>query len=150
MKNRLIQIVVAGALALVCSLVVRSQFAPAVANARDEGESNYTIVNASEYVRSPSIIATGRAYSQYSTTTGQGITDRTFAVTLSSGTASKGFGSGNEPLGCVGYYNQSTIRSFAINFGHVAAERTMTIKLGGGGTTSDAIAGICRVMESGP
>lgn len=95
-----------------------------------------------------SAVASPAVFDLYSSTAGTGHRTRTFAVTLSSGTATKDFGSGTEPVGCLGYYNQSTVRSFAINFGHVASQRTMTITLGGGGTTNDAIAGSCRTVET--
>lgn len=141
MKNRLSQILLAGALVLVCSLIVRSQFAPAEANAYDP-DTGVTNLVATAHVAAPIV------YDLYDASAGTGYRKRTFAVTLSSGTNTVNYGAGIEPVGCVGYYNQSTVRSFAINFGHVAAQRTMTIKLGGGGTTGDAIAGQCITKET--
>lgn len=140
MKKRLIDILAAGAVAVLLGIIVHSQLAPRAVTAAS-GDSNYTSVVASTDVASPVV------YDLYSSTTGYGYRRRTFTSTLSSGTNTLNFGSGIEPVGCVGYYNQSTVRSFAINFGHVAAQRTMTIKLGGGGTTGDAIAGHCVTKE---
>ena len=140
MKNRLVNILAAGLVALLVGAIAYSQLAPRAVTAAS-GDSNYTSVVASTDVAAPVI------YDLYSSSTGYGYRRRTFATTLSSGTGPLNFGSGIEPVGCVGYYNQSTVRSFAINFGHVAAQRTMTIKLGGGGTTGDAIAGHCITKE---
>lgn len=119
MKNRIINIAAAACLLLVCGLIVRSQTVTAAS-----GDSNFSKVVASTEIAA-----------------------RTFATTLSSGTGSINYGSGTEPVGCSGYYAQATQRSFAINFGHVASQRTMTVYLGGGGTTNDAIAGYCRTKE---
>lgn len=133
MKNRRIQLVVA--LALVGALATVAY--AAVLQQTIKGKLLVT-----------SAIASPAVYDLYSASAGTGHRTRTFAVTLSSGTNTVNFGSGIEPVGCVAYYNQSTVRSFAINLGHVAAQRTMTIKLGGGGTTNDAVAGTCRTVET--
>lgn len=138
MKNRIVNLVAAAALLLVCSLIVRSQVVTAATvKSADSGVTN--------------LVATGEVaapivYDLYDGTNGYRL--RTFAVTLSSGTNTVNYGANIEPVGCVAYYNQSTVRSFAINLGHVATQRTMTIKLGGGGTTNDAIAGHCRTKEA--
>lgn len=136
MKNRITNILAAAALLLVCGLIVRSQVVTA-----ETGDSTFTNVVATGEVVSPVV------YDLYNSSTGYGYRLRTFATTLSSGAGSVNYGSGTEAVGCVAYYNQSTIRSFAINTGHVAAQRTISIQLGGGGTTSDAVAGHCWTKE---
>lgn len=137
MKNRIVNVLAAAALLLVCSLIVRSQLVTAAT-----GDSGFTNVVATAHVAAPIV------YDLYDASAGTGYRRRTFAVTLSSGTNTVNYGAGIEPVGCVAYYNQSTVRSFAINLGHVATQRTMTIKLGGGGTTNDAIAGQCITKET--
>lgn len=132
MKTRRLQIVTALALVGVLATV-----AYAAVEQKIKGKLVVTTAVASPIV-----------YDLYSATDGTGFRTRTFAVTLSSGTNTVNFGAGIEPVGCLGYYNQSTVRSFAINFGHVASQRTMTVKLGGGGTTNDDIAGSCRTVET--
>lgn len=149
MKKRLIDILAASFCVLMVGVIAYSQLAPRTVTAED-GDSNYTNVIASGDIQAGGVIvANGGLYDHYGTAaTGKGIILRTFAVTLSSGSGTKNYGAGKEPIACSGYYNQSTIRSFAINFGHVAAQRTMTIALGGGGATGDAVAGTCWVVEA--
>lgn len=78
---------------------------------------------------------------------GTGIVEKKYTQTLSSGTVTAAF----TPAGSVIHscsppaYAQSTVRSYAINIGYVPNTRTYTIKLGGGGTTNDAVTGTCLV-----
>lgn len=118
MKNRIVNLVAAAALLLVCSLIVRSQVVTAATG--DSGITNWV---ATGHVAAPVL------YDLYSATTGYGYRTRTFATTLSSGTGSVNFGAGIEPVGCVAYYAQSTVRSFAINWGHEAAARLSLIHI---------------------
>lgn len=141
MKKRLIDILAAGTIAVLLGIIVHSQLAPRAVTAAS-GDSNYTSVVASTDVASPVV------YDLYDSATGYGYRRRTFSATLSSGTGSINFGSGITPSDCSGRYAQSAIRSFAINFGRASdVGRTMTITLGGGGTTDDAIEGSCLTKE---
>jgi len=107
-------------------------------------ESEGSVISG-EVLLSGSIVA-----ENYDGAAGTGITRQKYTQTLSSGTVTAAF----TPAGSVivacnpPAYAQSTVRSFAINLGYVPNTRTYTIKLGGGGTTNDAVTGTCWV--SGP
>lgn len=141
MKTRILDILaVCATVALICAIAI-PQLAPRSVTA-ETGDTDFTNVVATGEVVSPVV------YDLYSSSTGYGHRTRTFEATLSSGTASINYGSGVEPVVCTGRYNQATMRSFAINFGRVSSVgRTMTIRLGGGGTTNDVIAGTCLTKE---
>jgi hypothetical protein len=143
-KNRIINAIAATIAIVLVGAVAYSQLAARDVTA-NTGDSSYTKVYASSNI--------GTAGGVYAwdgvAASGKGIVLRTFSVTLSSGNGSKNFGAGKTPVSCSPNYAQSTIRSFSINTG-LTGTTTATFKLGGGGATSDAIAGTCQVIEARP